>query len=1252
MLRIWITLFLLLFAPAAQALVIDTNEFNNKTQAGWSYSNAEADLYPIITSPIGGSSPSGGTAITGRHVAGIKTSSTSGGTSAYDIPSQYNLTEIYYGYWVKYSSPFSWHPIATKQSFTVNRTPSAGNVGTSQDNMALTISGLTGTYMAATAQLWWNNCTYTPRPDWATQVCTRNYNQNKASMTFVPGTWYWVETYSKMNTVGNGLSSSHDGIYRVWVNDVLMMEHFDVVLRTNNSVFGLVKNTPILGGGGTWTLPQTQYVYYDHSVTSTTRIGMPGGIAPPPPPPDTTPPSAPTGLTATASSSQITVAWTAQGADNESGYASTNVLMCATPSCTPTSVLTTVSANAATPRQYLHINLPAGTTYSYRLEGVNGVGLKSTPTTTVTATTPSANVLYRTTEFTDDFNVSDNPTTINRTGKPWAGGYTDPVGGVIALSAPKVEAAGVVSATSSTQSLTIDATTKVLLACVGSGSYAGGGPSGVTFNGSAMTASQTDSWNGGVDFDAGNSAWYYMVNPTVTTANGVAAWSAAVKNQWGGAVTWIQLSGADTAALIDSSGGASFNTTGSALSASTTVVNDKAWVFSCAAGRASGGLTLDTSLGAVQVTRRGVGNDGFGVSYLAEVGTGARTMRWTQAYNERGSISLIAIKPAAAGGTATKQNFQILSQRAVPASVGDSAMTVVATSADHAITATLSVYTATNSYPGLLVGAGAGPDFNANACRVVSPGTTTQVERWVAGVMTPLVSVTSWSWVQTDRMRAEKEGNVIRCYAIRAGAETLVTSATDSTYASNVRVGLMTYGNPPTLAQFDDVVVETISSTPAVVPTISAFTVVGRTGVSGVATTGSPAFIRFFSEFSTVTVPIVGIVGGAYSWDNQFISGMTNYVCAIARTATGSEVVGGQRCAAVAAAPVADTVPPVLSNPQPLAAFSYPAGTTSAIIGFLADKPCNARYALTDIPYTSMTLTMSASGLQGSQVVTGLTDNTTTTYYMACGFENTSQVTIFNPTNAVATVVVSATPGDTTPPEEPIVVATARSSSQVELVIQPPANADGDIRGWRTYLSFGAGSTDYIYHGPEVPLADLSVIRTGLPADTVVNTIVRFVDTAENESANSNVQTVTTSAVLDLDPPTNASNLTVEVFTQSALLVWTLGVDNQGPVRSVIEQCTPWAGVAGVPCTNFASAAAPTIDNFSVRQLTPGIGYCWRVRTVDSAAAPNLSPGYSNTVCGVTPIVGKNSQRDAIRFGESRGDPDRGTVSRDERPAE
>ena len=180
MLRLWITLFLLLFAPSAQALVIDTNEFNNKTQAGWSYSKPDAHLYPIITSPIGGSSPSGGTAITGRHAAETTNSSVSGGSSDWTIPGQYNLTEIYYGYWVKYSAPFSFHPIGTKQSYTVNRTPSAGNVQTSQDNMVLNIWGTAANSMAATAQLFWDNCTYNPRPIWATEICTRTTTRTKA----------------------------------------------------------------------------------------------------------------------------------------------------------------------------------------------------------------------------------------------------------------------------------------------------------------------------------------------------------------------------------------------------------------------------------------------------------------------------------------------------------------------------------------------------------------------------------------------------------------------------------------------------------------------------------------------------------------------------------------------------------------------------------------------------------------------------------------------------------------------------------------------------------------------------------------------------------------------------------------------------------------------------------------------------------------------------------------------------------------
>ncbi len=220
-----------------------------------------------------------------------------------------------------------------------------------------------------------------------------------------------------------------------------------------------------------------------------------------------------------------------------------------------------------------------------------------------------------------------------------------PLLAAIELSAVSVEGTTIDNVTSSTTSVTIDATTTLLLACSGNGgTTASPAPSGATYNGVAMTASRSDTWT---TADEGNSSFFYMVNPPAGTADGVVTWSAAGKTNSGGGVTWVQLKGVDTAAPIDASEGANFNSAVTSITDAVTVVTDQAWVISCAEGRHASGLTLDTSLGAVLITDRVADNEGLGMSYRANVGTGARTMTWTTGL-ERGAISIVAIKPESA----------------------------------------------------------------------------------------------------------------------------------------------------------------------------------------------------------------------------------------------------------------------------------------------------------------------------------------------------------------------------------------------------------------------------------------------------------------------------------------------------------------------------------------------------------------------------------------------------------------------------
>ena len=272
-LRLLLSMF---FATSAQALVIETNDWDTRTQAGWDYSSATGPALDFAPGGGCGVSPSGGGAIRGSFSPGTYSSSTSGGVSKYTIPANENYTDLYWGHWICFSSPFTFHPIGTKVHFNTTRNTSAGNVGTGRDNYVLNVNP-NGTGVNVTTQLWWDNCT---NPRKSGQICTTGWFPNLGTnVPIVPGKWYWIETHSRMNTIGDGFASSHDGLLEVWIDNTLVMQHSNVVFRTSaGNVWGNGPNTPILGGGSTWTLPQAQYMFFDHNVISTTRIGRPGSV--------------------------------------------------------------------------------------------------------------------------------------------------------------------------------------------------------------------------------------------------------------------------------------------------------------------------------------------------------------------------------------------------------------------------------------------------------------------------------------------------------------------------------------------------------------------------------------------------------------------------------------------------------------------------------------------------------------------------------------------------------------------------------------------------------------------------------------------------------------------------------------------------------------------------------------------------------------------------------------------------------------
>lgn len=256
----------------AHAAVLETNEWNNLTQAGWAY-NAP----PVIDNVSG--TPGGGGALKMTFQPGVHPTSIGGGRAEFD---RLTGTELYVGHWFKYSPGFTFNPFSTKLDYMW--------VDTNQI--------ATGNRAAFTIREQGQGVT------WATDVSIQGNGPligipHTVYTTVKPqrlqtGVWYWMEYHVRMNDVIGTSGSQADvvpnGVLEIWLNDMLQGSWNNLRWRDGaNRQWKTLLHSPEWGGGG-GTIPALQYMWYDHTVISTTRIGRPGTT----PPGDTTAPRSPT----------------------------------------------------------------------------------------------------------------------------------------------------------------------------------------------------------------------------------------------------------------------------------------------------------------------------------------------------------------------------------------------------------------------------------------------------------------------------------------------------------------------------------------------------------------------------------------------------------------------------------------------------------------------------------------------------------------------------------------------------------------------------------------------------------------------------------------------------------------------------------------------------------------------------------------------------------------------------------------------
>lgn len=404
---------------------------------------------------------------------------------------------------------------------------------------------------------------------------------------------------------------------------------------------------------------------------------------------------------------------------------------------------------------------------------------------------------------------------------------------------------------------------------------------------------------------------------------------------------------------------------------------------------------------------------------------------------------------------------------------------------------------------------------------------------------------------------------------------------------------------------------------------------------------GNPGNTSTSSVVYLNTVPPMTSTNGTTAVLTIPILSGASFSCAYARDASGNENQNSAdfKCANTTGL-TTDTSPPVVSNLKAngnTAQPQLPNGATSFTLSATLDKSVPCRWGTVDagayssFPFTNaMTLTSLTASATIASGVPAYPD--TQTYYVSCQFTDGFGAT-HDSTVASITVSANAPATDMTPPTA-VSGVVAQVFSQTQATVAWLATTDNvAVTGYIPFCSFGAGETTYAPCGNETTLTSTIV---NLPANTVVNIGVWAIDAAGNVSSNSNISTITTQALPDLNPPSNMSGLAIlgRPFTQSVILTWNAGSDAEGPVTAIIEQCTQSS--PPTECTGFATKQSKIALSVVTLFLSPNTSYCWRGKFADSATPANLSPTYSNVVCGTTSSTGLSVPRAELPFDVTR----------------
>ena len=1034
------------------------------------------------------------------------------------------------------------------------------------------------------------------------------------SYTMPTNQWVCIETLESLNTPGQA-----NGIQQAWADGVQILNVTNVPYRAGNDS-SLYNNNRLYRQTGLGS------IWFDRLAVGDTRIGCIGS----PTTGDTTPPAPPTAVTASATSgSTVGLAWTNPA---DSDLAGVTIRRC-TGTCTPTTALTTVSAPSAS---YTDSSAAPGTTYSYAVNSYDTSGNQSAYTTAVTVTTPTT---FRTVVGTHSFNVADT----TALPAPWTDGYTGHTNGSIVSQ----QFRGTVTNTSDPKSVEQFAT------AVGNDHYCQ-----ITL--ATFTGSEDKEYGCAVRMANPPTIGWYWCYARKTATNSPARNSAIVSHHPGGvgdfnvasdfstvwgsgdkliceaqgtALRLIRIpAGSTTETTILSATDSEFTTgtTGLVAWMATGGTLANAAIDDYVAGSFSSASTSTIALDAT--SQSATSNITNTISWTHAVGSGSNRLLAVCLYSrdDANAADVPVVSVTANGLPLTKVRADLIAD--VPGSVW------INTELWYLIAPSTGSHTITATWTGALNRYGVGASASYTGVLQASPldahagGTGTGTAMAAA-----ITTVTNHAMIQDC---AAARGNPM---TIGAGQTSRV--AFDTTTPTVDSVGLSTVMDKAvaggetmdwTQSAAQSWAVSAAAFKPAQVTAVVPPTITGLslTGTSATLTYGAttPTTIRVTigSNSSPVTIttvePISAFPSGVYTktWPDGY-----DFVCFYPRDASGVENTdpNANKCGSLVGIVAAlDTTPIVMTQTFPTGTLNQ--GTTSTTIAASLNKSGACRYSTSNVAYDTMTLAMAVANNTASVSVSGLTNGTTTHYYVHCRFTNAVGTDITTSTALdVAVTVANTAPSDTTAPSTVTnLVGVSLSQSQVQLT-WTAATDNVAVSAYQVYQDLTGTCASFSTAG--APVATTSTIAN-LPPGTPVSFVVRAIDSSQNRSAaDSNCVTVTTAPLADSTPPSTMTNLRVLAsYRNAVLLAFDGGTDNAGQPKASIEYCT------GANCSAFTVANTGLATQQLIVNLTPNSVVCFRGIFTDAAGNP--SAAYSPVVCTTTLSAGLDRPRDPIPFGVSR----------------